>query len=99
MDKKEIFAEKIRTLTDRARPRDPYDLAVLKKRFGMKIKDGLELLSKKEMYNPLDRKKIEENLKISLDRFEEEMKELYYKELISKQEMKDLADEVLEAIV
>jgi predicted nucleotidyltransferase component of viral defense system len=98
MDKSEIFAEKIRTLNDRARPRDPYDLVILKKKFGLNIKDGLALLAKKELYKPLNREKIAENLRISQDRFEDEMRELYYREPVSKKEIQLLADEILEMI-
>lgn len=94
MDKREIFAEKIRTLNDRARPRDPYDLVILKKKFGLKIKDGLSLLAKKELYKPLDKERIAENLRISQERFEDEMKELYYREPVGKEEIKELADEI-----
>lgn len=95
MDVKEIFAEKIRTLNDRARPRDPYDLVILKKKFGIKIREALALLAKKEMHNPLDKRKIEENIRISLDRFEAEMKELCYREPVSKEEIKNFANELL----
>lgn len=98
MDKNEIFSEKVRALNDRARPRDIYDLVMLRKRFGLKIKDGVILLAKKELHRPLDRKRIAENLKISEERFEEEMRELYYREAIKKEEMSQLTDEILEAI-
>ena len=98
MDKMEIFAEKIRTLTDRARPRDPYDLVVLQRKFGLRLEDGLSLLAQKELHKPVDRERIAENLRISEDRFEDEMKELYYREPVSKGEIKKLADELLELI-
>lgn len=98
MDKSEVFAEKIRALNDRARPRDPYDLVILKKKFGLKIKDGLALLAKKELHEPLDKERITENLRISQERFEDEMKELYYREPVSKEEIKKLADEISEMI-
>lgn len=99
MDKSEIFAEKIRTLNDRARPRDPYDLVLLKKKFGFKIKDGLTLLAKKELHKSLDKERIVENLRISQERFEDEMNELYYREPVSKEEIKKLADEISEMII
>lgn len=98
MDRNEIFAEKIRTLNDRARPRDPYDLVILKKRFGLKIKDGLILLAKKELHRPLDEERIAENLRISLERFEDEMKELYYREPVSKEEIQKFSEELLEMV-
>ena len=98
MDNKEIFAEKIRTLNDRARPRDPYDLVMIKKVFGFKIKDGLTLLAKKELHQPLDKEKISENSKISLDRFENEMRELYYREPVTKKEIQKFLEELLKNI-
>lgn len=98
MDKNEIFAEKIRTLNDRARPRDPYDLVILQKKLGLKLDEGLALLAKKEMFRPLDKERISENLRISQERFEDEMEELYYREPVSKVEIKKLADEILKMI-
>jgi predicted nucleotidyltransferase component of viral defense system len=98
MDENEVFAEKIRTLNDRARPRDSYDLVMLKKKLGLRIKDGVTLLTKKELHKPLDEERIAENLRISIDRFEDEMKELYYREPVSKDEIKELADEILQVL-
>lgn len=98
MDKDEIFAEKIRTLNDRARPRDPYDLVILQKKLGLRIDAGLALLAKKEMFRPLDKERISENLRISQERFEDEMEELYYREPVSKAEINKLADELLRMI-
>jgi predicted nucleotidyltransferase component of viral defense system len=98
MDEREIFAEKIRTLSDRARPRDPYDLVLLKRKFGLSIQDGLALLSKKEMYQPIDKSRVAENLRICEERFEDEMAELYYREPITKAAIKELSDEILVAL-
>lgn len=97
MDKNEIFAEKIRALNDRARPRDPYDLVILQKKLGLKVDAALALLAKKEMFRSLDKKRISENLRISQERFEDEIKELYYREPVTKAEIKKLADEILVA--
>lgn len=98
MDIKEIFAEKIRTLIDRARPRDLYDLIILQKRYGIKINEGIILLAQKEFHKPLDKIAIEENINISLDRWEQEMKELYYKEPVIEEEAKNFTDELLKGI-
>jgi len=95
MDKNEIFAEKIRALAERARPRDPYDLVILKKKLGLKIKSGLGLLARKELNKPLDRKRIAENLKISQDRFEDEIREFYYREAVSREEIQEFSEELL----
>ena len=98
MDKGEIFAEKIRTLNDRAKHKDPYDHVILKRKFGLKIKDGLSLLAKKELNKPLNKDRIAENLRISQERFEDEMKELYYREPVNKAEIIKLASEILAAL-
>lgn len=95
MNEEEVFAEKIRTINDRARPRDPFDLVILQKKLGLKIDAGLALLAKKEMFRPLDKKRIAENLRISQERFDDDMEELYYRERVSKAEIKELAKEIL----
>lgn len=95
MDAREIFAEKIRTLGDRARPRDIYDLVILQKRYGFKIKTALDLLGRKESPYPLDRTKIKDNLRVSLARFEQEMNELYYQQVLSKDDIEIFADKLL----
>lgn len=98
MDENEIFAEKIRTLNDRARPRDPYDLVILQKRLGLKLDEGLALLAKKEMFRPLNKESIAENLRISLDRFKDEMEELYYREPVTKEEIQRFSEELLKKL-
>lgn len=98
MDTSEIFAEKIRTLNDRARPRDPYDLVILQKKLGLKLDAALALLAKKEMFRPLNKKNIAENLRISQERFYDEMDELYYRELVTKEEIQRFSDELLKNI-
>jgi len=98
MDTSEIFAEKIRTLNDRARPRDPYDLVILQKKLGLNMDDALALLAKKEMFRPLDKKSIVENLRISGERFLDEMDELYYRESVTKEEIQRFSDELLKRI-
>jgi hypothetical protein len=55
-------------------------------------------LAKKEMFKPLDKKRITENLRISQERFKSEMEELYYGESVSMAEIKKLADEISKAI-
>jgi predicted nucleotidyltransferase component of viral defense system len=98
MDKNEIFAEKIRTLNDRARPRDPYDMVILQKKLGLKLDDALALLAKKEMFKPLDKNTIAENLRISQERFDDEMEELYYREPVTKEEIKKFSGELLKKL-
>jgi len=98
MDKKEIFAEKIRTLNERARPRDSYDLVILRKTFNLEIKEGLALLQRKESHAQLNKDKVAENLALSLDRFDDEMKELYYRNIVDKEEIERFSEELIRAM-
>ncbi len=95
MHENEILAEKIRTMNDRARPRDLYDVVMLRKKLGLVFSKALTLLAKKEMFKPLSKDNIVENLKISLDRFKQEMEALYYRESVTQQEAQQCADELL----
>ena len=95
MDIKEIFAEKIRALNERARPRDPYDLVILRKKFNININEGLDLLRLKESRIGLDNVRIAENLAITLGRYDDEMKELYYKEIVTREEIKTFSGELM----
>lgn len=98
MDIKEIAAEKLRTLNERAEPRDLYDLAMLRKKFDIDFKKAVNLLRKKELHRPLAKKGMMDNLRVSLERFDEEIKDLYYKEPVTKKEIEKLASEILEVM-
>ena len=94
----EIFAEKMKTLLDRAKPRDPYDLVMLRRKFGLKIEEGLALLTKKELHSPISRKQIKENLKIAFDAMDQEMRMYYYRESVSKAELNEFAKELMDKL-
>ena len=98
MDIKEIAAEKLRTLNERARPRDLYDLIMLQKKFNIDLKEAINLLRKKESHRPLAKEEMMDNLRVSLERFDEEMKNLYYKEPVAKKEIEKLASEILKVM-
>jgi len=50
------------------------------------------------MFKPLNKESIAENLRISQDRFEDEMEELYYREPVTKEEIQRFSDELLKRI-
>ena len=71
---------------------------ILQKKLGLKLEDGLALLAKKEMFKPLSRESMAENLRISQERLEDEMEELYYREPVTKWEIQKFSDELLKRI-
>jgi len=98
MDVKEIFAEKIRTLNERARPRDLYDIIMLYKNCNIDIKECIDILKFKEMNKPINKDNINENYQIVYNQFENEMKELYYKIQIGKNDIKFIVDKIIQYI-
>ncbi|MFH1074374.1 MAG: nucleotidyl transferase AbiEii/AbiGii toxin family protein [Candidatus Firestonebacteria bacterium] len=98
MDEREIFAEKIRTLNERAKPRDCYDLSMLKRNMNIDIAYCLNLIKRKESYIPIKREYILKNLEIIISGYDKEMKNLYYAEKVPKEEAKKLVQEIAELV-
>lgn len=85
---KEICAEKVRAVNERARYRDFYDLAMVMNNNGFDPKEILEILQKKELRKPLSRDSVLENLEIAEEARKSGAESLYYREEISDAEMK-----------
>ena len=98
MDIIEIAAEKIRALNERPKPRDLYDLYLVGKYFDLDTKEAIDLLRKKEMFLPLTKERTSDNCKVALEAFENEMERLYYRELVSKDELKIIAQQIVDSL-
>ncbi|MEI7905229.1 MAG: nucleotidyl transferase AbiEii/AbiGii toxin family protein [Candidatus Firestonebacteria bacterium] len=94
LDEKEIFAEKIRTLNERTKPRDYYDLAMLKRYYKIELAECLALAKRKELHIPLSKEHMLKNIKLTMTAYEREMNELYYGEEVKKEEVELLAKEI-----
>ncbi|MHB8793839.1 MAG: nucleotidyl transferase AbiEii/AbiGii toxin family protein [Thermoleophilia bacterium] len=92
---KEICAEKVRAVNERARYRDFYDLAMIMKTNGFGSNEILEILKKKELRNPLSKESILENLEIAEEARSSGAESLYYREEISEGEMNETLDRLL----
>lgn len=92
---KEICAEKIRAVNERARYRDFYDLAMVMKNNGFVVKEILEILKKKELRKPLSKESILENLEIAEEAKRSGAENLYYREEIGEAEVKETLGEIL----
>jgi predicted nucleotidyltransferase component of viral defense system len=78
MDIREICAEKIRAMSDRARYRDFYDLFLVLDTYDINLKEVVELVKKKEIRQLIAKNKIEKNWQIVLTQKQQEMDQIYY---------------------
>jgi len=78
MDIKEIFAEKIRASSDRARYRDFYDLILLFNHFKFDINEISDLIRQKEIRKPINRDSIMNSWKIAKKEKDKELDRIYY---------------------
>jgi predicted nucleotidyltransferase component of viral defense system len=90
MDIKEICAEKIRALSDRARYRDFYDLCSILDNFGINIKDIFELVRQKEIRKTISKELIASNWKVVKQEKKEELKKIYYSLEIPDSKIEDM---------
>ena len=86
---KEICAEKVRAVNERARYRDFYDLAMVMKNNSFRPEEILEILRKKELRKQLGKDSVLENLEIAGEAKQSGAESLYYREEISEAEMKE----------
>jgi predicted nucleotidyltransferase component of viral defense system len=78
MDIREICAEKIRAMSDRARYRDFYDTYLVLDTHRIDLKEVVELVKMKEVRQPITKTNIEKNWQIVLTQKESEMRQIYY---------------------
>jgi len=78
MDIKEICAEKIRAMSDRARYRDFYDIYLLLEKYKLNLKKVLDIVKQKEIRQPITKTGIVVNWKVVKTQKEKEMSQVYY---------------------
>lgn len=93
----EICAEKIRAMNERSRYRDFYDLAMVFKVNVFEPKKIFEILSQKELRKPLGKESILANLDIALEAKESGAENLYYREEISKEDLRATINGLIES--
>jgi len=95
MDIREICAEKIRTISDRARYRDFYDLTMIFKNFKINLKEIVNLIKQKEIRQPITKKSILENWEIVKQEKQTKLSNIYYSKEISEQEIKKMMKKII----
>lgn len=78
MDIREICAEKIRAMSDRARYRDFYDMYLILDSHEIYLEEVIGLVKQKEIRRPITKANIEQNWKIVLTQKQAEMGQIYY---------------------
>lgn len=95
MDLKEICAEKLRAINERARYRDFYDLTMALKKNPLKPKEIVSILKRKKLRKPLSKPSILDNLEIAEEAKNSGSENLYYREELPKEEIEKYLGEVL----
>ena len=80
MDIREIYAEKLRAMSDRARYRDYYDFYLITQEYHPDFAETIRLLKQKEIRQPVSKESILSNWKMASSNRREEIELVYYQE-------------------
>jgi len=98
MNIKEIVAEKIRALNERPKPRDLYDIHLIRNTYKVSLKEAMDLLRQKEVFRPLSKENINENVSIAIESYETDLENLYYKKYVSIEDIRNLIKDIIKEI-
>lgn len=90
MDIKEICAEKIRAMSDRARYRDFYDMYLLLEKYQLDLNGIVSYVKQKEIRRPITKASIQTNWKIIATEKEQEMGQIYYSKQVEDSQIETL---------
>src|SRR4030065_932005 len=77
MDVREICAEKIRAMSERARYRDFYDLFLLIEKYALDLDEIVSYIARKEVRTPISKANIFRNWRVIGTQLEAEMSRIY----------------------
>jgi len=92
MDIKEVCAEKIRAMSDRARYRDFYDLFLVLGDFKLNIGEIIGLIKQKEIRRSITKAFILANWEIAKKEKEKEVARIYYSKAVSDSDIEKMID-------
>ena len=90
MDIKEICAEKIRAMSDRARYRDFYDIYLLLEKYQLNLDEIVSYVKQKETRRPITKASIQTNWKVIATEKEQEMGQIYYSKQVEDNQIETL---------
>jgi len=94
MDVREICAEKIRAMSDRARYRDFYDLFLLTEKHKLDLKEIVSYIARKEIRRPITKANILQNWIIVGTQKDDEMDQVYYSREIDQAQIANLLEDL-----
>jgi len=80
MDIREIFAEKLRAMSDRARYRDFYDFYLISEKYKLGMTETTDLVKQKEVRKPISKESILQNWKVVSEQKKDEISLIYYRQ-------------------
>lgn len=92
MDIREICAEKIRAMNDRARYRDLYDLFLILGKYKLDLREIVGYIKKKEIRKSITKNNIQNNWEIIKTQKEKEMNQIYYSRKIKDTRIEAMID-------
>ena len=90
MDIKEMCAEKIRAMSDRARYRDFYDIYLLLDKYKLDLGEVISYVRQKEIRRPITKASIQTNWKVIATEKEQEMGQIYYSKQVEDSQIEAL---------
>lgn len=90
MDIKEICAEKIRAMSDRARYRDFYDMFLILEKYPIDVKEIVTLVKQKEIRRLITKTNIKQNWDIVLTQKKQEMEQISYSKKVEDHAIKEM---------
>jgi len=90
MDIREIAAEKIKAISDRARHRDFYDLFQIFQNFKLSVNEIINLIQQKEVRKPISKKSFLANWEIAKQDKNGEKQKIYYSEEVDNVEIEEM---------
>jgi len=90
MDIKEMCAEKIRAMSDRARYRDFYDIYLLLEKYQLDLDEVVSYVRQKEIRRPITKASIQTNWKVIATEKEQEMGQIYYSKQVEDSQIEAL---------
>lgn len=90
MDIKEICAEKIRAMSDRARYRDFYDIYLLSEKYKLDLDEIVSYVKQKEIRRPITKASIQTNWKVIATEKKQEMGQIYYSKQVEDSQIEEL---------
>jgi hypothetical protein len=94
MDVREICAEKIRAMSERARYRDFYDLFLLIEKYALDLGEIVSYIGRKEVRTPISKANIFRNWRVIGTQLEAEMSQIYYSREIDDSRIENMINDL-----